>query len=101
MVQKKIPRHFIRYNHDDFIRPLCIKLPQMIGYIKCFDTTKTMSFKVIDNELLRNFSKICGRAGSLMNIKFDSQPVYGNNDKYIKTKINLYENKVNTNFQGK
>ena len=45
----------------------------MIGYIKCFDTTKTMSFKVIDNELIRNYNKICGRAGSLMNIKFDSQ----------------------------
>ena len=28
-------------------------------------------------------------------------PVYDNNDKYIKTKINSYGNKVNTNFQGK
>ena len=24
----------MRYNNDDVIRPLCIKLPQMIGYIK-------------------------------------------------------------------
>ena len=38
---------------------------------------------------------------SLMNIEFDSEPVYGDNDKYIKTKINLYSDKVNTNFQGK
>ena len=38
---------------------------------------------------------------SLMNIEFDSEPVYGGNDKYIKTKINLYGDKVNTNFQGK
>ena len=36
-----------------------------------------------------------------MNTKFDSEPVYGDNDKYIKTKINLYEDKVNTNFPGK
>ena len=36
-----------------------------------------------------------------MNKEFDSEPVYGDNDKYIKEKINLYENKVNTNFQGK
>ena len=28
-----------------------IKLPQMIGYIKCFDSNKTMSFKVIDKKL--------------------------------------------------
>ena len=36
-----------------------------------------------------------------MNIKFDSEPVYGDNGKYIKTKINLYGDKINTNFQGK
>ena len=36
-----------------------------------------------------------------MNIKFDSEPVYGDNDKYIKTKIKLYRDKINTNFQGK
>ena len=31
----------------------------------------------------------------------DSEPVYGDNGKYIKTKIKLYGDKVNTNFQGK
>ena len=36
-----------------------------------------------------------------MNIKFDSEPVHGDNDKYIKTKIQLYRDKVNTNFQDK
>ena len=36
-----------------------------------------------------------------MNIKFDSEPVYGDSDKYIKTKIKMYEDRVNTNFQGK
>ena len=36
-----------------------------------------------------------------MNIEFDSEPAYGDNDKYIKTKIKMYENRVNTNFQGK
>ena len=36
-----------------------------------------------------------------MNIEFDSEPVYDDNDNYIKTKINSYGNKVNTNFQGK
>ena len=35
-----------------------------------------------------------------MKIKFDSKPVYGDNDKYIKTKIKIYEHKVNANFQG-
>ena len=36
-----------------------------------------------------------------MNIEFDSKPVYGDNDKYIKTKIKSHRNKINTNFQGK
>ena len=36
-----------------------------------------------------------------MNIKFDSEPVYGDDDKYIKTKIKMYGGIVNTNFQGK
>ena len=31
-----------------------------------------------------------------MNIKFDSEPVYGDNDKYIKTKIKLYGDETNT-----
>ena len=37
----------------------------------------------------------------LLNIKHDSEPIYGNNDKYIKTKIKIYDNNVNTNFRGK
>ena len=36
-----------------------------------------------------------------MNIEFNSEPVCGDNDKHIKLKINSYEDKVNTNFQGK
>ena len=35
-----------------------------------------------------------------MNIEFDSEPVYGDNDKYIKAKTKSYGDKVNKNFQG-
>ena len=31
----------------------------------------------------------------------DREPVYGDNDKHIKTKIKSYEGGINTNFQGK
>ena len=34
-------------------------------------------------------------------MKFDNEPVYGDYDKYIKTKIKVYDNNVNTNFQSK
>ena len=89
-------KYFIGYNDDDAIRPLCVKLPQMGGYVKCFDSNKKMSFKVINNKLLQKHTKIWGKVGSLMNIKFDSESVYGDNGKYIKTKIKIYEDKVNT-----
>ena len=42
-----------------------------------------------------------GKISSLMNKEFDSEPVYGGNDKYTKTKIKSYGDKVNASFQGK
>ena len=45
-------KYFTGYNDDDIIRPLWIKLPQMIGHVKCFDSNKTMSFKVTDKTTL-------------------------------------------------
>ena len=36
-----------------------------------------------------------------MNIEFNSEPVYGDVDKHIKTKIKMYGDKVNKNLQGK
>ena len=94
-------KYFIEYNDDDAVRPLCIKLPQMIGYVKHVDSNKTMSFKVGDNNLLKQYNKIWEKINNLMNIEFDSEPGYGHNNKYIKTKIKMYEDRVNTNFQGK
>ena len=73
----------------------------MIGYVKNFDSNKAMSFKVVDNKLLKRYNKIREKISNLMNIEFDSEHVSGNNDKYIKTKIKMYEDRVNTNFQGK
>ena len=45
--------------------------------------------------------KIWERVSNLSSTKFDSEPVYGDNDKYTKTKIKLYEDRINTNFQAK
>ena len=44
-------KYFIVYSHDDdnVIRPLCVILPQMSGYIKCFHNGgENMSFKIED-----------------------------------------------------
>ena len=101
LISKKEPygkkssfKYFLGYNDDDnVIRPLCIKLPQMIGYVEHFDGNKTMSFKVNDNRLLKEYTEIWERVSILMNIEFDSALVYGDNDKYIKAKIKSYGNK--------
>ena len=61
-------KYFIGYNHDDVIRPLCIKLPHMIGYVKDFDSNKTMSFKVSDNKLLKRYNKTWEKISNLINL---------------------------------
>ena len=87
-------KYFAGYNDDDVIRPLCIILPQMIGYVKHFDSNKTMSFRVSDNKLLKNYNKIWEKIDNLLNIEFDNEPVCGNGDKYIKTKIKMYGDRL-------
>ena len=51
-------KNFIGYNDDDVTRTLCIIISQMIGYVKHFDSNKTMPFKVSDNKLLKKYNKI-------------------------------------------
>ena len=60
LVSKKEPygtknslKYFIGYNDNDNIKPLCIMLPQMIGYARKFDENATMSFIVKDKRLLK------------------------------------------------
>ena len=50
-------KYFIGYNNSEDVRPLCTKLPQMIGYDKCFDSNKTMSFKASDSKLLKKYAQ--------------------------------------------
>ena len=73
----------------------------MIGYIKNFDSNKTMSFKVNNKRLLKKYNKIWEEIADLLDVQFDSDSVNGDNGKYIKTKIRMYEDRVITNFQGK
>ena len=75
----------------------------MIGYAKCFDKNRSdvMSFKVINKEVLKKYTKILEKISSLIGKEFDSDPVSGDNNKYINTKIKSYGDKINANFQGK
>ena len=42
-----------------------------------------------------------GKIEKLMKINFESKPVYGDDDKYIKTKIRIYAGSMVTNFHNK
>ena len=46
-----------------------------------------MSFKITDKKLLNEFNKIWEKVEELLNVKFESKPIYGEDDKYIKAKI--------------
>ena len=60
-----------------------------------------MSFKISDKQLLKKYNQIWKIVEKLLKMKFDSKPVYGENDKYIKTKLKIYDGSLKTNFQGK
>ena len=62
----------------------------MLDYVKCFDSTKAMSFKVNNNNLLKKYTKTWKEMSSLMDTEFDSEPVYSDNDKYIRAKVKTH-----------
>ena len=70
----------------------------MTGYATKFNENTTMSFRVNNKQFLKNYNKIWRKIEELMNINFESRPVYSDNDKYIKTKIKIYPGSTITNF---
>ena len=73
----------------------------MTGYAKKFNDNTTMSFIVKDKQLFKNYTKIWDTTEKLMKINFESNRVYDDDVKYIKTKINIYAGSVITNFHNK
>ena len=71
----------------------------MNAYAKYFDEiNKYMNLLVYDKKILEKYNKIWNKIKSLLKKEINSEPVY--NDKYIKTKIKIYDNRVYTNFQN-
>ena len=108
LVSKKEPydtknshKYFIGYNDHDNIRPLCIKLPQMGGYARKSNENSTMSFILKDKKLLKKYSKIWETIEGSVKITFESKPIYGEDVKYIKTKIKTYAANIITNLHNK
>ena len=55
----------------------------MTGYVGKFENNTTMSFKVRNKQLLKKYNKIWKIVEKLLEIEFDSEPVYAYNDKYL------------------
>ena len=79
-----------------------MKMPQVSGYIKIFKikegVDKLMSFRIGDEKPLKKYKAIWTKIENLKNIKLNALPVY--NDRYIKTKIRAFGDKVYANFRG-
>ena len=49
-------KYFIGYQEGEIVKPLCIILPQMSGYIKYFENSgKNMSFLIKDDEVWEKY----------------------------------------------
>ena len=53
----------------------------MTGYSRKFDENVTMSFRVNNIQLLKNYNKIWKKVEKLLKVDFESKPVYGDDDK--------------------
>ena len=92
-------KYFIGYQEDEIVKPLCIILPQMNGYIKYFDNGgKNMSFLIKNSEVWEKYEDIWNVIKNKLNIKFHSQPIYEN--KYLKAKVREFNGNIKTNFLG-
>ena len=56
------------------------------------------TLKIEDEDVYLKYNEIWNKIRSMLNVKFHSQPIYG--DKYIKTKVTTYNNTINTLFSG-
>ena len=74
-------KHFIDYKEDDIAGLLCIILPQMRWYIKCFENGgKNMSFIIKDDDdVLVKYNDIWNKIKKILNIKFHGMSVYYEN----------------------
>ena len=88
-------KYITGYPEDEIVKPLCIILPQMSGYIKYFENGgKNSSFLIKDDNVLNKYNKIWNVIKNKLNIKFHSKPVY--DQKYLKVKVREFNGMIKT-----
>ena len=92
-------KYFIGYQEGEIVKPLCIILPQMSGYIKYFENGgKNMSFLIKDDEVWEKYENIWDVIKNKLSIKFHSEPIY--EQIYLKAKVREFDGVIKTNFLG-
>ena len=82
-------KYYIGYKNDDEIKPLCVIMPQMTGYVKYFDDGgKNMSFISECLNVYDKYSAIWNKIEKLLKIKFSVNPV--RDDKYHLLQVKNY-----------
>ena len=84
---------------ERIIKPLCVILPQMNGYIKYFDDGgKNMSFVTDDEKVYEKYNEIWNVVKGLLKLKFTTNPI--RDDKYILAKLKIFRKKKTTTFNN-
>ena len=92
-------KYFCGYLNNDVIKPLCVILPHMSGYIKYFDNGgKNMSFVTDDKEVYGKYDELCNVVKSLLKLKFAASPI--RHDKYILAKLKIFKKNNITTFNN-
>ena len=92
-------KYFIGYQEGEIVRPLCIILHQMSGYIKYFENGgKSMSFLIKDDEVWEKYKQIWYVIKNKQGIKFHGKLIY--EKKYLKAKVREFDAVIETNFLG-
>ena len=92
-------KYFFGYQEGEIVKPLCIILPQMDGYIKYFENGgKNMSFMIKDDKVWDKYDKIWNVIKDKLGIKFHSEPVY--EYKHLRVKVREFDGIIKTNFLG-
>ena len=93
-------KHFIGYQEGEIVKPLCVILPQMSGYVKYFENGgKNISFLIKDDEVWEKYEQIWDVIKNKLGIKIHSEPIY--EQKYLKAKVRKFDGVIKTNFLGK